>query len=136
MLGPGLCRWPLRLGYFVLKNPSQVQLGMDFASARTAEASFFATAHPWSALPQHSSRFGAASLRSSLSRLMAHLISRSLPGLLTAAQQQLADVRGQVRSKPVVKRSSIFIASCNPASLFFLCLSYTSDLSTDGAGGC
>lgn len=83
-------RWPLRLGYYILKNPAQSQLGMDFAAARTAEAQFFASTPPWSGLAAgYSTRFGAAALRSSLSKLMAHLISRSLPGLTASAQQQL-----------------------------------------------
>eukprot|EP00983_Pelagomonas_calceolata_P060637 1146468-Pelagomonas_calceolata.AAC.10 len=87
--GPA-CRWPLRLGYYILKNPAQSQLGMEFAAARAAESHYFATTHPWSGLAAgYSSRFGAAALRSSLSKLMAHLIGRSLPGLTASAQQQL-----------------------------------------------
>ncbi|KAF5829479.1 hypothetical protein DUNSADRAFT_16042 [Dunaliella salina] len=94
-------RWPLRLGYYILKNPAQSQLGMDFAAARAAEAHYFAATHPWSGLAAgYSSRFGAAALRSSLSKLMAHLIGHSLPGLTASAQQQLSEVQAQLARLP------------------------------------
>ena len=46
-------RWPLRMGYHVVRNPGQAQLvggGISAAAARAEEARFFAEQQPWAGL--------------------------------------------------------------------------------------
>jgi hypothetical protein len=55
-------RWPLSLGWYVVRNPNQAALarGTSAAAARQQEEVFFGAANPWARLPAPSrARLGA-----------------------------------------------------------------------------
>jgi hypothetical protein len=89
----------LRLGYYVVINPSQQDLNnsMTAAEAATKEADFFKTDAFFSSDPRVSravrERFGVDALRVQLSRQLVQLTQRELPGMKHALEQALTQVR-------------------------------------------
>ena len=62
-------RYPLGLGYYVIKNNPDPSV--DHAIARTEEAAFFENREPWTTLLRsHNPRFGTSSLQTELSQLL------------------------------------------------------------------
>ncbi|KAG2429695.1 hypothetical protein HYH02_013953 [Chlamydomonas schloesseri] len=95
----------LRLGYYVVKNPSQEQLAenITFEEARAAEARYFAGHKHWRpamAAPATAQRLGAKALRDGLSALLVERIEEQLPAMRTAAREQLDAVRAEVAALP------------------------------------
>lgn len=50
------CRYPLALGWYVVRNPNQAALvrGTSSSMARQQEDAFFNSTHPWRGLPSSS----------------------------------------------------------------------------------
>jgi hypothetical protein len=90
--------YPLRLGYFVVINPSQQDLNnnMTAVEAATKEAKFFKTDAFFSGDPRVSrsvrDRFGVDALRVQLSRQLVQLTQRELPGMKHALEHVLTEV--------------------------------------------
>jgi hypothetical protein len=99
-LAKNLDRVKLKLGFFLLKNPSPAELGegMSLAKRQQQEARFF-NSSPWAEQHLDSSRVGIARLRTFLQQLLADHIDRELPkvrkeveALLTATERQLLQI--------------------------------------------
>jgi hypothetical protein len=91
--------YPLRLGYYVVINPSQqdINKNMSAADAAAKEAHFFANDAFFSgdlrlsrAVCDH---FGVDALRTQLSKQLVALTQRELPGMKHALEHVLAEVR-------------------------------------------
>ena len=68
-------RYPLGLGYFVIKNNPDPSV--DHAAARVEEATFFDNTEPWATLLRsHNPRFGASLLQTELSQLLTAQIQK------------------------------------------------------------
>jgi hypothetical protein len=132
-----LNRWPLRLGYYILKNPSQSQLGMEFDAARAAEAIYFATSHPWSGLASgYASRFGRSRCRAKIYAYWTQLaccikekpvvlIKRSLAqlsglGLEREKQDPVAAEKQTRRTVCFLKLTGLFIAINDCSHIIYL----------------
>ncbi|KAG2432195.1 hypothetical protein HXX76_009115 [Chlamydomonas incerta] len=103
--GSGAADGHLRLGYYVVKNPSQEQLaaGISFEQARASEASYFAAHKHWrpaTAAPALARRVGATALRDGLSALLVEQIEAQLPDMRRAAREQLEAVRAELAGMP------------------------------------
>ncbi|KAG2422243.1 hypothetical protein HXX76_016195 [Chlamydomonas incerta] len=113
-LGPGGSRTTqqldghLRLGYYVVKNPSQEQLadGITFEKAREHEARYFANHAHWrpamASSPGLVQRLGANALRSGLSALLVERIEEQMPAMRKSAREQLDRLRAELGSMPPV----------------------------------
>ncbi|PNW83655.1 hypothetical protein CHLRE_05g238290v5 [Chlamydomonas reinhardtii] len=111
-LGPGGTRSQpdghLRLGYYVVKNPSQEQLveGITFEKAREIEARYFANHVHWrpamATSPGLVQRLGANALRSGLSLLLVERIEEQMPAMRKSAREQLDKLRAELASLPPV----------------------------------
>jgi GTPase SAR1 family protein len=99
-LAENLDRVKLKLGVFLLKNPSPAELGegMSLAKRQQQEARFF-NSSLWAEQHLDKSRIGIARLRTFLQQLIADHIDRELPkvrkeveALLTATERQLVQI--------------------------------------------
>lgn len=64
MCACAVCRYPLQLGWFIVKNPNQAALlrGTSSVSARQQEDMFFDSAAPWNRMPsEQKARLGKTS---------------------------------------------------------------------------
>lgn len=71
-------RYPLKLGYFVCKQPgaADLKLNNSFAHSRAAEKTYFNTTTPWSTLPfDIQAKFGTDKLTAFLSERLSQYIS-------------------------------------------------------------
>ncbi|KAL6764895.1 P-loop containing nucleoside triphosphate hydrolase protein [Haematococcus lacustris] len=112
-------RWPLALGYYCVRNPSQshVMAGMDSATARSLEAAFFSQTQPWAQLSNTplACRLGSTRLRNALAQLLADLAQRSLPALQATAQQRLAAVEAVLAQLPPSMSQPQMLGGLRPA---------------------
>lgn len=95
-------RETLKYGYYAVKNPStqQLQHGIAYEAARTAEQDFFKGQH-WIQLPAHvQQRLGVNHLTSRLSALLKGLIQQQLPGMLANMNQALGETRARLDKLP------------------------------------
>ncbi|KXZ50489.1 hypothetical protein GPECTOR_16g664 [Gonium pectorale] len=96
----------LRLGYYVVKNPTQEQLvqGITFTAAREAEARYFADSQHWASAvaksPRLTSRLGTKNLRTGLSDLLVERIQAQLPAIRRTAREQLALISRDLAALP------------------------------------
>ncbi len=87
------CRWPLKLGWHAVKNPTQIQLhnGISHEAARVMEMRFFASS-VWAHTPGSytqtppGARLGTVRLRHALARLLSDLTASAVPRMLEDAQ--------------------------------------------------
>lgn len=95
-------KYPLKLGYYMVKNPNQKQLleGITFEQARDVERQFFKSSKPWKNLNQLANRFGVDALRSDLSKILVALTNRLKPGLIKEVSQKLHDDKEQLERLP------------------------------------
>ncbi|KAF6262011.1 P-loop containing nucleoside triphosphate hydrolase protein [Scenedesmus sp. NREL 46B-D3] len=98
--------YPLRLGYYVVINPSQQDLNSNMTAAEAAakEAEFFKADAFFSSDPRLGraarGRCGVDALRAQLSRQLVQLTQRELPGMKHALEQVLAEVTSQLQQLP------------------------------------
>ncbi|KAG2440609.1 hypothetical protein HYH02_010188 [Chlamydomonas schloesseri] len=133
----------LRLGYYVVKNPSQEQLaeGISFEEARAAEARYFAAHKHWrpamGTAPGLAQRLGAKALRDGLSALLVERIEEQLPAMRKAAREQLERFRSEWEAMPpavVDHHHELFQLLWRVADT--LDAAVTGRSSGGGAGGC
>ncbi|KAJ1541064.1 hypothetical protein HK405_010919, partial [Cladochytrium tenue] len=91
-------RYALKLGYWMVKNPSNLELvgRISFDDARAREETFFASRAPWAGLRTHVDRFGIQSLRREIARLLAVLIEESLPALASRTDELIRQDKDQL----------------------------------------
>ncbi|KAJ3297651.1 hypothetical protein HK104_000284 [Borealophlyctis nickersoniae] len=84
-------QFPLQLGYWVVKNPSKIDLdrNITFEDARKKEIQFFATQQPWAGFRHQLDRFGIDSLRRELSRQLTLLTDTSLPDMKARTEEAM-----------------------------------------------
>ncbi|KAJ3251282.1 hypothetical protein HK103_002552 [Boothiomyces macroporosus] len=94
--------YPLKLGYFMVKLPSKVQMVkvQNPEDMFRLENEFFSTTAPWSSLKSRSDRFGIPDLRNELSRLLSVLIESSLPEMEHSTEVELQKVNQILDSLP------------------------------------
>ncbi len=96
----------LRLGCYVVKNPSQeaVQAGITFAEAREDELKYFQGSPHWgpavAASALLASRTGADNLRDGLSALLVSQIQQQLPDIRARVRERLAAVEAELAVLP------------------------------------
>ncbi|RHZ78966.1 hypothetical protein Glove_153g49 [Diversispora epigaea] len=90
----------LSLGYYVVKNPSKIQLTnqITFEEARKEEEYFFKREDPWKNL--RSDRIGVKRLQHKLSELLIQAIKRDLPKISREAQEKLEEIRLELVNVP------------------------------------
>jgi len=95
-------RHPLKLGYFVTKQPSLQELGeeLSFLTARERERSFFSETSPWKELTNMHARFGTQNLTQELSKLLGTVISKALPVLREKCKEALIRVDSDLDNLP------------------------------------
>ncbi|KAG5636061.1 hypothetical protein H0H81_009232 [Sphagnurus paluster] len=83
-------RHPLVHGYYCTRQPDDVQREENISSseARSAEAAFFSTTHPWST-SKYKDRFGTDNLTATLSKLLIGIINETLPRIMAEAASKL-----------------------------------------------
>ncbi|KAJ1566060.1 hypothetical protein HK405_011020, partial [Cladochytrium tenue] len=93
-------RYALKLGYWMVKNPSNLELvgRISFDDARAREETFFASRAPWAGLRTHVDRFGIQSLRREIARLLAVLIEESLPALASRTDELISQAEVQLKA--------------------------------------
>ncbi|KAJ3274056.1 hypothetical protein HDV01_003549 [Terramyces sp. JEL0728] len=94
--------YPLKLGYFMVKLPSKVQMVkvQNPEDMFKLENDFFSTTAPWNTLKSRSDRFGIPDLRNELSRLLSVLIESSLPDMEHSTEVELQKVNQILDSLP------------------------------------
>ncbi|KAJ3044369.1 hypothetical protein HDV00_002261 [Rhizophlyctis rosea] len=95
-------QWALQLGYWVVKNPSKVDMdkGITFDDARKKEDQFFSTQQPWAGLRHQLDRFGIDSLRRELSRQLTLLTDTSLPDMKARTEEAMQTVNMELSKLP------------------------------------
>ncbi|WIA20977.1 hypothetical protein OEZ85_005314 [Tetradesmus obliquus] len=96
-------RYPLALGWYVVRNPNQAALvrGTSSSMARQQEDAFFNSTHPWRGLPSSSrGRLGTLKLREAMSKQLVKMVTVARPALMAAAQAQLAALRVELAAMP------------------------------------
>ncbi len=83
-------RNPLRLGYCIVRNRGQSELGLDSAERCKKERNFFST-EPWAKLDRD--RVGTAALQSRLQDLLIDITRREFPKVQAQIMQQLSSCR-------------------------------------------
>ena len=95
-------KYPLRLGYVAVRNPSQSELNKKptYAQARNLETSFFKQT-PWSQLDiDTQERLGAKNLVRLLSETLGSLIVRQLPKMSRQIEHKLSKVQKKLLQLP------------------------------------
>ncbi|KAK4073273.1 hypothetical protein Purlil1_13112 [Purpureocillium lilacinum] len=104
----------LKLGFFLLKNPSPSELeqGLDMATRSAREQRFFSLPE-WAAQDLDKDRLGAEKLRSYLQQLLDKHIERELPKVREEIKKKLASTEVELRSlgdaRPTVGNIRSFI---------------------------
>ncbi|KAJ9075536.1 hypothetical protein DSO57_1035220 [Entomophthora muscae] len=96
-------RYKLKLGYFIIKNPSKVELDekISFKQAREREASFFLHNSPWNVSNAATrDRMGVGKLSETLSLRLTELIEVSLPGMRAKVRELLDAVQKELEALP------------------------------------
>lgn len=91
-------RFPLRLGYFVVKNPSQQELneGISRSQAKLREKQFFSTQPPWCNVDTTMRNVGADLLTRKLSELLREKIRSEMPKMCSTVCSELQLVTNQL----------------------------------------
>ncbi|KAJ4298987.1 hypothetical protein N0V90_004231 [Kalmusia sp. IMI 367209] len=90
-------------GYFVVKNPDQLELdsGLSHQEARKQERNFFAMTEPWrTSLQAHRGRFGAGNLQQYLSEKLASQMIKALPAIYEQIKVRLDQVEADLSYLP------------------------------------
>ncbi|TCD67241.1 hypothetical protein EIP91_000370 [Steccherinum ochraceum] len=95
-------RHPLKMGYFVTKQPSPEELeeGLSFHTAREREAAFFTDNAPWNERADLRERYGTTNLTKELSKLLGIVISKALPGLREKCKESLRLAKSDLEKFP------------------------------------
>lgn len=89
-------RYPLRLGYYCVRNPTPKELedNMSLEEAAAKESSFFSSKAEFASAPfAVQQRYGVQALREALSKELVVLAQRELPKLRKSVEDKLAKVR-------------------------------------------
>ncbi|GAW19360.1 hypothetical protein ANO14919_088460 [Xylariales sp. No.14919] len=89
-------RHRLKLGWHVIRNLGQAELGDQAASRNAIENKFFATASPWNSLDK--GKVGVESLRCRLQEILAAHIRREFPKVRAEINQKIKEVRKQLEN--------------------------------------
>ena len=91
-------RYPLKLGWFMVKNPNQKELDdqISFETARLKEEAFFDN-NPALKVPNH---VGTHQLRQTLSKQLVELIKRILPDMMQQLQEYLDQAEAELKTLP------------------------------------
>ncbi|RWA03831.1 hypothetical protein EKO27_g11278 [Xylaria grammica] len=87
-------RHRLKLGWHVIRNLGQAELGDQVALRNSIENKFFATASPWNSLDK--GKAGVESLRCRLQEILAAHIRREFPKVRAEINQKIKKVRKQL----------------------------------------
>jgi hypothetical protein len=97
----------LKLGYYVVCNPSQERLleGITFEQAREAEMKYFASNAHWAEAARQSpaavgKRLGTRNLRAGLSALLVEGIEQQMPEMRQRARAKLAEIAASLKALP------------------------------------
>lgn len=91
-------RFPLRLGYFAVKNPNQKELneGISRDRAKQSEREFFASAAPWCNVDSSLRNFGADNLTGKLGELLREKIKSEMPKMCSSVCAELQNVTNEI----------------------------------------
>ncbi|KAL0484131.1 GTP-binding protein Mx [Acrasis kona] len=95
--------FPLRLGYYMVKNPSLKSLkeNISFEMARQEEINFFEESLVWKQYTEKlSDRFGVDNLRSALSRKLIEMIETTLPKMQQTIEDKLKRTKIELSGMP------------------------------------
>ena len=109
-------KYPLRLGYIAVKNPSQMELNIKYENARENEIEFFNTKNPWKKLKNNgfSDKLGVYNLIKKLSNTLAGLIEKQLPKMNNIIENKLNKARKELDKLPDAMPNNV-----NPTELTF-----------------
>lgn len=96
-------KFSLGFGYLSCRQPSSEELksGISHASARAKEVEMFTKHAPWNnELRQFRERFGTVNLQVRLSRLLAGVVTKSLPSMISNVQRKLELIESDLTKYP------------------------------------
>uniref|UniRef100_A0A6A7G6G3 Uncharacterized protein n=1 Tax=Hirondellea gigas TaxID=1518452 RepID=A0A6A7G6G3_9CRUS len=97
-------RHGLRLGWFIVKNPSKLELAAkpSFEESRREEQRYFSQTYPWNEVdPALQQRIGCPSLLRALGKLLQHTIVEQLPKIRNIVSQKLDRSSSKLQAMPV-----------------------------------
>jgi hypothetical protein len=96
-------RHPLRLGYCIVRNRGQIELGIDSAERNRKEKNFFCT-EPWAKLDRD--RVGTPALQGRLQDLLVDITRREFPKVQAQIVQQLSSCRKRLEALGADRQST------------------------------
>lgn len=96
-------RHPLRLGYCIVRNRGQIELGSDSAERSKKEKNFFST-EPWAKLDRD--RVGTPALQGRLQDLLIDITRREYPKVQAQIVQQLSSCRKRLEALGADRQST------------------------------
>ena len=96
-------RNPLRLGYCIVRNRGQIELGIDSAERNKKEKNFFST-EPWAKLDRD--RVGTPALQGRLQDLLVDITRREFPKVQAQIVQQLSSCRKRLEALGADRQST------------------------------
>ena len=97
-------KFSLGFGYLSCRQPSSEELkcGMSHATARAKEAEMFRKHAPWNKeLHHYQEHFGTANLQVRLSHLLAGVVTKSLPSMISNVREKLQLIESDLAKYPV-----------------------------------
>jgi hypothetical protein len=96
-------RNPLRLGYCIVRNRGQIELGIDSTERNKKEKNFFST-EPWAKLDRD--RVGTPALQGRLQDLLIDITRREFPNVQAQIVQQLSSCRKRLEALGADRQST------------------------------